>query len=166
MAITLERLPPERTAVAPVAAAAGGCCSCCCCCFHSMGSLIGAAMARPPKVTETDAPVATIAGTPTTPKYSANREYWMSFLIASLVFLIGTTAYFSNEKDLMLGVAVFYALAVPAIQLAASIIAWIMILVSKSPGRGERLNHLGRITAYSLLGALLGGIVVWAIFQR
>ncbi len=38
--------PPERRHRRPIAPAlAGGCCCCCCCCLHTLGSIIGAAVA-------------------------------------------------------------------------------------------------------------------------
>jgi hypothetical protein len=165
MPITIERLPPERTAITPVAAAAGGCCSCCCCCFHAVGSLIGAAMARPPQVAPPEAPVATIAGSPTEPKYSVAREYWMSFLVASVITMMILGVYLDGS-DRLAGMGIIYALVLPAVQLAASIAALVLVLTSKRPGRDERLRHLGKITLYSLLGALLGGVLVIAMFAK
>lgn len=45
-AVTLIAHPPERRQRrARVPAQAGHCCSCCCCCLHSLGALIGAAVA-------------------------------------------------------------------------------------------------------------------------
>jgi hypothetical protein len=166
MGITIERVPPERTATMPVAAAAGGCCSCCCCCFHTVGSLIGAAAAaRPPAGPTGEPPVATISGTPTEPKYSVNREYWMSFLVASVLTMMILAAELRGD-DKLLGMFVIYAIAAPAVQLAASISALVITLTSKRPGQSERLRHLGRITLFSVIGALLGGIVIFAMFQK
>ncbi|MEO7092370.1 MAG: hypothetical protein ABI175_03905 [Polyangiales bacterium] len=165
MGITIERLPPERTATMPVAAAAGGCCSCCCCCFHTVGSLIGAAAVRAPAGPVGEPPVATISGGPTEPKYSVNREYWMSFLVASIITMM-ILAIELDGDDKLLGMFIIYAVVAPAVQLAASISALVMTLVSKRPGQSERLRHLGKITLFSVIGALLGGIVVFAMFQK
>lgn len=165
MGIAIERLPPERTATMPVAAAAGGCCSCCCCCFHTVGSLIGAAAARPPAGPAAGPPVATIGGAALEPKYSVNREYWMSFLVASIITVM-ILAVELTGNDKLIGMFVVYAIVVPAVQLAASISALIMTLMSKRPGQSERLHHLGKITLFSVIGALLGGIVIFAMFQK
>jgi hypothetical protein len=165
MGITIERLPPERSSTMPVAAAAGGCCSSCCCCFHTVGSLIGAALARAPKVTPSDTPVAVIAGAPTEPKYSATKEYWLSFLIGSVILMMILGVYLDGN-DRAAGMAIFYAILIPAVQLGASIIALVMILVSKRPGQGERLGHLGRITLYAFVGALIGLVLVFAMFSK
>jgi hypothetical protein len=165
MGITIERLPPERTATMPVAAAAGGCCSCCCCCFHTVGSLIGAAAARAPIGPAGEPPVATIGGAPTEPKYSVNREYWMSFLVASVITMMILAVELSGG-DKLIGMFIIYAIVVPGVQLAASISALVITLSSKRPGQSERLRHLGKITLFSVIGTLLGGIVVFAMFQK
>lgn len=165
MGITIERLPPERAATMPVAAAAGGCCSCCCCCFHTVGSLIGAAAARAPNGPAGDPPTATIGGAPTEPKYSVSREYWMSFLVASVITMMILAAEI-DSGDKLLGMVIVYAIVAPGVQLAASLSALVITLVSKRPGQSERLRHLGKITLFSVIGALLGGIVVFAMFQK
>ncbi len=167
MGIRIERVAPERTASMPVAAAAGGCCSCCCCCFHTLGGLIGAALAKPPKVVEPEAPVATIDGAPTTPKYTAWKEYWTAFLIASLLTIMGLGFYITDSgSDRLLAMVVFYGITTPLVQLGASLIALGMILSSKRPGRSERLRHLGKITLYTVIGAGLGFILVLLIFAK
>lgn len=165
MGITIERLPPERSSTMPLAAAAGGCCSCCCCCFHSVGSLLGAALAKPPKVEASDAPIAAIAGTPTVPKYSAYKEYWLAFLIGSIVLMMILGLYI-DDGDKALAMLVIYAMLVPAAQLGGSIIALVMILTSKRPGQRERLRHLGKITLYAFIGTLIGGVLVFAMFAK
>lgn len=165
MGITIERLPPERTATMPVAAAAGGCCSCCCCCFHTVGSLIGAAAARPPIGPTGELPVAAIGGAALEPKYSVNREYWMSFLVASVITMMILAVELSGN-DKLIGMFVVYAIVAPAVQLAASLSALVITLTSKRPGQSERLRHLGKITMFSVVGALLGGIVIFAMFQK
>lgn len=165
MGITIERLAPERTATMPVAAAAGGCCSCCCCCFHTVGSLIGAAAARPPVGPGLQPPVATIGGAPTEPKYSVNREYWMSFLVGSIILMM-ILAIELDGDDKLIGMFIVYAILAPAVQLAASISALVITVTSKRPGQSERLRHLGKITLFSVIGALLGGLVIFAMFQK
>jgi hypothetical protein len=165
MGVTIERLPPERMATMPVAAAAGGCCSCCCCCFHTVGALIGAAAARPPIGPTGGPPIATISGGPTEPKYSVNREYWMSFLVGSIILMM-ILAVELDGNDKLIGMSIVYAILAPAVQLAASISALAITLASKRPGQSERLRHLGKITLFSVIGTLIGGVVVFAMFQK
>lgn len=165
MGITIERVPAERTASMPVAAAAGGCCSCCCCCFHTLGGLIGAAIAKPKAVPMPEAPVATIDGAPTTPKYTAWKEYWTAFLIATLITIM-ILGFYINDDDKLLAMVVIYGMVTPLVQLGGSLIALGMMLSSKRPGRSERLWHLGKITLYSVIGAGLGFILVLLIFAK
>lgn len=165
MGIRIERVAPERTASMPVAAAAGGCCSCCCCCFHTLGGLVGAAMAKPRKIAPPEAPVATIEGAPTTPKYTAWKEYWTAFLIASLVTIM-ILGFYISDNDKLLAMVVIYGMVTPLVQLGGSLIALGMMLSSKRPGRSERLAHLGKITLYSVVGAGLGFILVLLIFAK
>lgn len=149
----------------PVAAAAGGCCSCCCCCFHTLGGLIGAAIAKPRPVPAPEAPIATIEGAPTTPKYTAWREYWLAFLIASIITMM-ILGFYLDSGDKALGMLLFYGMVTPLVQLGGSLIALGMMLSSNRPGRSERLWHLGKITLYSTIGAGLGFILVLLIFAK
>ena len=102
---------------------------------------------------------------PTEPKYAVSREYWMSFLVASIItmMILGVTL---DGSDKLVATVVIYALAIPAVQLAASIAALVLVLTSKRPGQSERLRHLGKVTLYSVIGALLGGILVFAMFAK
>ncbi|MFO0846559.1 MAG: hypothetical protein U0797_30020 [Gemmataceae bacterium] len=44
-AVTLNRHPPERREARPVSLCAGCCCCCCCCCLHTLGGILGSAVA-------------------------------------------------------------------------------------------------------------------------
>jgi hypothetical protein len=71
-----------------------------------------------------------------------------------------------DDDDKALAMLIFYAILVPAVQLGASIIAWVMIMTSNRPGQRERLGHLGKITLYAFVGTCIGGVLVFAMFAR
>ena len=154
MPITLERVPPERDETASPVAGAGACCCCCCCCLHSVGSVIGAISARPPELPVCEFPTATVGTPATPPRYSANRDYWMSlFVVCAVVMpLMASSSEFRSGGE----VAVTAALVFPAFQLMASAVALVPTLLSRRPGREQRLSHLGSITVRSLVYGFIG----------
>src|SRR5687768_6503343 len=161
--VTFERLPPERRVVAPTAASAGSCCCCCCCCLHTVGSLVGALTGKPPKP-ETEVPVAAIAGAKLEPKYNIYKEYWVAVLLLSLVGLPILMAVSGEDLTEAWEWALVYALVLPGIQLAASIVVGIRNTFSNRPGKQERLTHLGSITVRAFLGTLIGILVMVVLF--
>jgi hypothetical protein len=161
--ITIERLPAEREPGAAIAAPAGACCCCCCCCLHSVGSLVGALTAQPRGI-PTDLPPTAVVGAPRgEPKYAANREYWVSLLVICCVI---APAFFLLLWDLRMDgeMILAYALFFPAMQLAASAAALVLLLISKRPGREQRLRHLGSITARSFVGGVIGFVIMLPLF--
>lgn len=149
--VTIERLPPERDAVAPGAAAAGGCCCCCCCCLHSLGGLVFAATARSKPML--------VADPPPDAKTSVAREYWLTLLGLTLLATVFMATQ-ANIDEALLYVAIF----LPGGQLLASIATLVMSELSNRPGRRERLRHLGGITLRGFIGGLIGFGVMYAIF--
>ncbi|MDQ3299412.1 MAG: hypothetical protein M3619_22775 [Myxococcota bacterium] len=165
--ITFERLPPERENVAVSAASAGSCCCCCCCCLHTVGSLLGALTAMPPEAPVETVPTA-IVGTPKSePKYKVTREYWLTlFLVCAIAFptLLLVRGYVVDES---LEWLLWYALFLPLMQLATSIIVAFMTYSSKRPGREQRIRHLVKITLRAFIGGLIGiGIMLLIAVAR
>lgn len=160
MAFTIEKLPAERgTSSAPIAAA-GGCCCCCCCCLHTIGSVIGAATAKPPvdEISKVNEPPTAVVGTAKVqPKYTVWKEYWISTLILCtvgfpLVFLRGVDDDDLNPATMLL----VFSMIFPAVQLAGSLVTLVITSASQRPGKEERLRHLGKITLRAFLGTLIG----------
>lgn len=159
MAITVEKLPAERGASLAPVAAAGGCCCCCCCCLHTVGSLIGAATAKPIDPTEKlqEPPTAVIGTDKVEPKYTVWREYWISTLILCTVVFPLLFLRDVEPDDLTPGTLLLaFSMILPAVQLVASIVTFAITYSSKRPGREERLRHLGRITLRAFVGTLIG----------
>jgi hypothetical protein len=163
MPITVERLPAERgTSMAPVAAA-GGCCCCCCCCLHTIGSLAGAATAKPidPITKWQEPPTAVIGTDKVEPKYDVWREYWISTLILCTVVFPLLFLRDVDPEELTWGpMLLVFAMIFPAVQLAGSLVTFVITYSSKRPGREERLKHLGRITLRAFVGTVIGLFVM------
>jgi hypothetical protein len=157
MGVILERLPPERRILAPAAASAGSCCCCCCCCLHTVGSVIGALTAKAPKPLPDQVPTA-VVGDRADPSYKVTKEYWATVLILCTVglplFAISQGAAsgdFEVEAWLLI-----WAMVLPGIQLAASVVVAVRNSFSKRPGQRERMQHLGSITGRAFLGGMIG----------
>lgn len=162
-AISMQRVPAERDAVSGVTAAAGGCCCCCCCCLHTLGGVIGAATARAPKPPE-DAlqqPIAIVGANTAEPRYGIGKLYWLTLLILCVTGAPMVLVQAGAKADAV-ELFWFYALLLPFIQLATSLVVLgIEFLVTRRPGRDERLRHLGSITLRAFIGGLIGvGVMV------
>jgi hypothetical protein len=154
-AIVIERLSPERQASQPNAAAGGACC-CCCCCLHSVGGLIGAAVAQPDKESSLDTEEKSGLN------LSGRQPYWMSVLISCLVVFMLTLV--SADGEALVGLFVL-AMFGPGIQLVASLFAAFAVGNSKDGAAKPRLRHIGRMTLYSVVGAVVGGITMLMIAE-
>lgn len=99
------------------------------------------------------------------PQYSATGLYW-----ALCAILSGITVgyFFGLERDhVRTGeVAVLMAICFPGVQLAASLIALIVIVFSKRVGKELRLRHLGKITVRAVVGAVGGALLMLPLLGR
>ncbi|MBI3272693.1 MAG: hypothetical protein HYZ53_27145 [Planctomycetes bacterium] len=159
------------------------CCSCCCCCLHSVGGLVGgvaAAVDRSPSQgafpagSTAPATSSADAGAPS-PQPAAKRPpspdrartpgkrfhevhvaYWivLGLTLFTVVYLVG---HFSG---LLAAVAVLFV-GLPAVQLLASLLTGLYVVVHPRWPKLRGLAEVGRITAFSFGGALLGlGVMV------
>jgi hypothetical protein len=139
--------PAERSVIA--AAAGIPCCSSCCCCtccLHSIGGLGGAAIgsAHALALTRDRKHAAAAIGV-----------YWFSFVGLTVLSLI-ICALAGQFLAWFLGVL----LLAPALQLAASVVAFLFVLVVPLPNRRAAAAAVGKITLWSVTGALGGGIIM------
>ncbi len=134
--ITLHAHPPERRRPRSVVAASG-CCCCCCCCLHTLGGLVGAAVAS------RDNPA---AGT-----------YWLMNLVVIALTLVGAAIFGGGPLGANLTVGLFILLlAGPAVQLGASVLAAAAVPFTGPSGHhGAMLRGLGKITGVALGTALV-----------
>ena len=162
--VSIQRHPAERGARGSAVAPAGQCCCCCCCCLHSIGGLVGAVSAFPAKLPAEVIPPASIDGSPRPASYSASKHYWVTVLLMC-AFVVGwnlaVERHPSNEEAILI-----IALVFPAIQLAASVVAAIVLGFSKRPGRDQRLRHLGKITLRAFLGGMIGVVLMLPLLSK
>jgi hypothetical protein len=163
VAITIERKPSERGTSSLAAAPAGQCCCCCCCCLHTVGSVIGAVTAKPDLKIEGPLPVATAEKATLEQKNSAAGLYWAIVSIATGL-IISYFAGIEHDNVRFEDVLLMIALFLPGAQLAASVVAAIMISSSKRIGKEARLRHLGRITLRAFLGTVIGILIMLVVF--
>ena len=164
--------PPERLIRALARGEVAACCCCCCCCLHSVGGLAGAVVetfyprgtsavgGKPPlaklRDDEIDGPWR--AG-PARPR--VGRIYWISTLVASALTCLWAVGFAQGVGTWLAACWLLLAIFWPAIQLAASILA-LLIVQSRPDLSGDRaaLKRLGRITLAAILGAAIGMFVM------
>ena len=142
-AFRFEAHPAERRRGKYVQVCCCGCCCCCCCCLHSLGGLVGAA--------------AVVATTSKPGHRSVALMYW----IVLAVLTIGTFAYYGERQGESL---VIIALFMPLIQLAAGVVTAIGVAISFGQDVRFGLGQVGKITLWTILGALIGIGVMWPLF--
>ena len=134
----LRKHPPERRRRS-VTLAAHGCCCCCCCCLHSLGSLIGSAVAS--------------AKAPPTPEARRTvRIYWIAFLLSVAT---GIPTIHQSTNDNLAVAFVLAAIFLPAGQWLAS-----FLTLSASVIWPIDLPTLGRLTWKGFLWGLVGFVIM------
>ena len=136
--VRFEKHQPERRRAASDHVMCNGGCCCCSCCLHSLGGLIGAAIAT---------------GKSREPAENLVLKcYWLV-----LVSLTGVTMLITSQDSVGMGV-ILILLYLPAVQLAASVVTliWIGMRSASSLEKKANLVTLGRITLWSFLAALAG----------
>ncbi len=122
------------------------CCCSCCCCAHSLGGLIGAA-------------VASRKGTDSPERRRVNRTYWLSFLALAVLNCILPWAGEMGGVNIIIAI-----LLLPGIQLAAALLACGIIALSAVEDKRAAWRHLGRIALTSFGGAFAGAVAMLALF--
>ena len=133
----LQAHPPERRRRG-VTLAAHGCCCCCCCCLHSLGGLIGGAVAS------------TKAATPEARR--TVRAYWWLFLASTATGVAGLAV--QNRHEIVVAL-VLGAIGLPLAQLMASFLIFLAGMIWPMD-----LRTLWRITWKSFLWAAVGALVM------
>lgn len=176
--------PPERRLPRGGAPAQAGHCCCCCCCLHSLGALIGAAVApalgRGPERSylpithywdeeddydEGDDSGERRPGTPdiALPKSgpSAVSLFWWIFLgLVGLGSLLGAA---SGPEGFMVG-WIILLLVLPLLQLGSAIITSIVLAVSQRSDTRYQFVQLGKITLGLVIGTVAGIASMFIIY--
>lgn len=138
-----------------------GCSCCCCCCLHTVGGLVGAAVATAHEAGPT-------AATTVRARTRGASRYWISFGGTLGAWAVIAALYGLLEKQL--GGAVGLALGglllgLPLLQLVASVVAALGCLRERDPGeRALALRRVFRITGGAMGGAAVGTFVMVLIF--
>lgn len=124
-----------------------GCC-CCCCCLHSVGSLVGAAVASGADKTALDH------------RTSAAPLYWLLLAVGGILAAVFGGPLLGAHSDASAGVWIL-ALGLPAIQLGVSVVAALIIAVVPTyPDKGAYLASLAKITGGAIAGTVLGIVLM------
>lgn len=142
--ITVQAHEPERRRRSVVVAPCC-CCSCCCCCLHSIGSLTAAITAG---ATESGQPAAGL--------------YWRCVVGVLIATAVGSVVMTGNPGGGFL-VVLIAILALPVVQLAASLVAVVLILVLPCSDRAAFLWAIGKITLWTVLGAVIGLLMMFGL---
>jgi hypothetical protein len=136
--VQFEKHQPERRRGASDRIMCGGGCCCCSCCLHSLGGLIGAAIATSRSGQPEDNLVV--------------KYYWIV-----LVSLTGVTMLINLPNGVGMDV-ILTLLYLPLVQLAASAVTLLFIGIPSTSTleKKAKLLTLGRITLWSFFAALAG----------
>lgn len=151
--VEVEAHPPERGAPRSVVVACGCSCCCCCCCLHSVGGVIGAAIASAGGAAAGDALVS---------RSIAKRIYWVAvlFLVACIPGPLFAPGHGVHEIDDAFWIAFLgVALGLPVIQLGAAVLSLLVVLVAPGtmiPEKGSAAGAIGRLALGTFLGSLAG----------
>lgn len=139
---------PERRRGTVLPEGIGCCCSSSCCCLHSVGGLAGAALASSTKK-DPDREAAR----------TAVYAYWgLLGLIIFVLFMLMLMGYGGSDAWIDL------ALSLPLVQLAASALAALVVLIQPPERRRAALAKIGSLTLKTFLGALLGLLGMLGLF--
>lgn len=144
-----------------------GSCCCCCCCLHTIGSVIGAAVA-PAIGSGSPMPLMFYYDEDTGEKVPDIRKpglsavalfWWLVAAFSALGCVFGLAAGRAAEGLLVSSVIVL--MVFPAIQLLAAIVTLIVYAIWPRPDKARQLKQLGKITLGVVLGTIAGiGIMV------
>jgi len=170
--------PPERRRrPSSVIAAQACCCCCCCCCLHTLGGLVGGLVGSllrvrpspPVPKEEGDSPFPFRRDEPG-PSFTLSPAlvYWVLFSLLSL----GTFLYFfffdsapTPREPIWAGILT--VLVMPGVQLAASLLALLVVAVCPAglmPDKRAALVRIGKISLWAFVGGLAGTLLMLPLF--
>lgn len=165
--VDLRTLPSERGRRRAVIAAS--CCCTCCCCVHSLGGIVGAAIA-----TRKLRRAAPVPGLPGDDEARLKRHwalypvsvYWKSCGAALALSVV--VYYFAMNESMRPGdwgcmLQAAGIMFLPIVQLAGGFIAILWVTVSSHPDRSSARHAIWKLIGISFLGALIGLVVTLPI---
>jgi hypothetical protein len=156
---TIESHPPERRRRTEIHMCHGSCC-CCCCCLHTLGGIIGSAVApgygknnRMPITSYYDEQPDTVDPNAPQTGASAVQVYWILSLVGAI--LGAWVGAMQGGEGFIIGLVIL-AMVFPAVQLVMAIITAIWLGASSRPDRSFQLGQIGRITLGLVVGTVVG----------
>ena len=159
--VMIAKHQPERRRP-PVTTAYCGCC-CCCCCLHTVGSLVGAAVApalgsgsRMPMTHYYDEDVGIDISVVRKPGLSAVTIFW--WILCLLIFIGFAIGIVENRGggDTLIITGVIMLMVFPGLQLASAVITLIVFACWPRYDKFYQLKQLGKITAGIVVGTIAG----------
>ena len=175
----LQAYPPERSPRKKQYVILYSCCCCCCCCLHTIGGVIGAAVAG---ATGNDRLGEFLSGKDKPPVIDGSARslpssqglYWLSMIIVLVLSLGGGVAMvFANSQgsrmvsdigEMLMMFGILLVMFGPAFLLAASVV--MAVLLAFSPRLRSKSGYwksLGKITAGTVVGTIVGIIAMVVI---
>ena len=167
--IAIEKHRPERRRRAVTTFNCGCSCCCCCCCLHTLGSLVGAAVApaigsgKPITMThyyddETGRQYPLI----NKPGLSAvNLFWWILCFLIFLCFTFGIVTDAGGTSVMITGIVVL--MVFPALQLASLFLTLIVYACWPRPDKFYQLQQLAKVALGVVLGTVVGTLVMVGI---
>ncbi|HZZ80941.1 MAG TPA: hypothetical protein VFE62_20735 [Gemmataceae bacterium] len=167
--IVLQKHEPERRRKA-VTTLHCGCTCCCCCCLHTIGSIVGAAVApaigsgEPLPLTyyyddEIGADVPLIRK----PSFSSvTMFWWLTCVLIFGCFAFGIISERGSSESVLI-TAVIVLLIFPGLQLISAVLTLFVYLIWPRYDKFQQIAKVGKILGGVVLGALAGTLVMAAI---
>ena len=172
--VIIQKHDPERRRQ-PVTTLHCGCTTCCCCCcLHTLGSLVGSAVApaigRGAALSSLTA-MAYYEDAETGEQFSLVKKpgfsavtifWWILCLLTLLGFLIGIFVE-GNRTDNIVITGIVILIFFPALQLASAFITIIVFAIWPRYDKRYQFMQLGKITAGIFVGTILGTLAMVAV---
>lgn len=168
----VEAHPPERGARPNQPVILYSCCCCCCCCLHTIGGVIGAAVAgaRTNYRADDDSHGMDVPASLWSHFPSSQGLYWSSVLTAIVLsFILAALAGITSTQGDLLGllfmVCIGLILIGPAWLLGGTVLMAIRLLINEKLRQDRRYwRSLGLITLSGAGGTVAGLLVMFLIF--
>ena len=166
--IVVEKHARERQRQ-PVTTVCCGCC-CCCCCLHTLGSLVGAAVAPAlgsgspmPMMHYYDEDIGMDVPVVRKPGLSAVTIFW--WILCFLIFIIFAIGIVSNEGrgESVMVAGIILLLVFPGLQLASALITLIVFACWPRYDKYHQIKQLGKITGGVVIGTTAGVLAMIGI---
>ena len=168
-AIHFEAHPPERKRRSQSVVVACGCCCCCCCCLHTIGGVIGAAIAPAFGRRAYPSRYRLLVEEYEYDKASSGAGHWglsavavywllllgLSVLAVALGVLYGIKEKVPMESDLLITL-ICLVLGLPVLQMVSSVGTALVMVVSPRTDKKEQLIQVPKMTLGMVAGTVLG----------